>query len=78
MTEVCAPTSNVLQCNWELFIIQAQKKRSATKLIRSFTVIKLNQPSRLDQTKVSILTLVKHAEAVCVRVAKDDELIMAA
>ena len=47
-------------------------------MIRSFAVIKPNKPSRLDQTKVSILTLVKHAQTVCVRVAKDDELIMAA
>ena len=47
-------------------------------VIRSFAVNQIEQLSRLDQTKVSILALVKHAETVCVSVAKDDELIIAA
>ena len=66
------------QFSLECSAIQAQTKRSAIEVIGSFATIKLRNASRFDQTKVSILTLVKHAETVCVRVAKDDELIMAA
>ena len=69
--------ANVLQCNWELSINTStnEKERDQTDPLPCRNQIE--QSSRLDQTEVSILTLVKHAEAVCIRVAKDDELIMA-
>src|SRR5688572_32939345 len=73
-----AAISDALQFSLESSAIQAQTKRSAIKVIGSFVITNLRHASRLDQPKVSILTFVKHAETVCIRVAKDNELIIAA
>ena len=68
----------MLQCNWVPFIIQVQTKKERDQIDPLLYRHQIEEPSRLDQTKVSILALVKHAETVCVRVAKDHELIIAA
>lgn len=70
--------SDAHQFSLERSVIQAQTKKERDQIDLLLCRNQFEQPSRLDQTKVSILTLVKHAETVCVRVAKDDELIIAA
>src|SRR2546425_7745748 len=59
------------------FILAWVKKKGAAS-IDALPTKPIQQSSRLNQTEVAILSLVKDAEPVRIRVAKDNELIRAA